>query len=413
MHSTILTKQFDVQAIREDFPILKIKVHNKPLVYFDNAASTQKPQSVIDKITEVYTSQYANIHRGVHHLSQLGTGLYEETRKTVQNFIHAQSEKEIIYTKGTTDGINLLAYAWSAAYLKSGDEILITALEHHSNIIPWQLACQRHGAILKVVPVQDDGSILIEDVKKNLTEKTKLFAFTHVSNALGTINPIADFVEAAKSVGAHTLIDCAQSIQHIPVDVQAFGCDFLAFSGHKLYGPTGIGILYGKEKLLEEIPPFQGGGDMIKDVKFEKTSYNELPFKFEAGTPHITGAIALKQAIDYVQNIGIELIHAHEDEVLRYATTQILQIDGVRIIGQAPHKTSVLSFLIDGTHPYDIGVLLDQQGIAVRTGHHCAQPIMDQYCIPGTCRASFAVYNTLEEVDIFIAGLKKATKMLL
>lgn len=404
---------WDVQAIRNDFPILKTTVRNKPLVYFDNAASTQKPQSVLDTEFKYYTSQYANIHRGVHYLSQIGTDLYEEVRKTVQNFINAATEREIIFTKGTTNGINLLSYSWSSRFLKKGDEIVITGLEHHSNIVPWQMACERHGATLKVIPMQADGTIRIEDAQQLITEKTKLVSFNYVSNALGTINPVKELIALAHAVGAHVLVDAAQAIQHIAIDVQELDCDFLVFSGHKIYGPTGTGILYGKETLLDIIPPFEGGGDMIKEVTFEKTTYNDLPFKFEAGTPNIAGCIALGTAIEYVQNLGLDNIYAYEDYLLQYATEKFSAMEGIHIIGQSPNKASVLSFLLNGAHPYDVGVILDNQGIAIRTGHHCTQPIMDYFGIPGTCRASFAIYNTVEEIDILVAGVQKAAKMLL
>lgn len=404
---------WDVQAIRNDFPILKTLVRNKPLVYFDNAASTQKPQAVLDTEFKYYTSQYANIHRGVHYLSQIGTDLYEEVRKTVQKFINAASEREIIFTKGTTNGINLLSYSWSAAFLKPGDEIVITGLEHHSNIVPWQMACQRHNAVLRVIPMQQDGSIRLEDAQQIINEKTKLVSFNYVSNALGTINPVRELIALARGVGAHVLVDAAQAIQHIMIDVQELDCDFLVFSGHKIYGPTGTGILYGKENLLDIIPPFEGGGDMIKEVTFEKTTYNDLPFKFEAGTPNIAGMIALGTAIDYVKQLGLDNIYAYEEYLLQYATEKVSALEGIEIIGQSPHKASVLSFMLKGAHPYDVGVILDNLGIAIRTGHHCTQPIMDFYCIPGTCRASFAIYNTTEEIDVLVAGIQKAAKMLL
>lgn len=413
MSNATIPGGWNIQAIREDFPILKTLIRNKPLVYFDNAASTQKPQSVLDTEFKYYTSQYANIHRGVHYLSQIGTDLYEEVRKTVQNFIGAASEKEIIFTKGTTNGINLLSYSWSSAFLKPGDEVLITGLEHHSNIVPWQMACERHGATLKVIPIQPDGTILIEDAQRLISDKTKLVSFTYVSNALGTINPVKELIQLAHNAGAHVLIDAAQAIQHIQLDVKDLDCDFLVFSGHKIYGPTGTGILYGKEALLDAIPPFEGGGDMIKEVKFELTTYNDLPFKFEAGTPNIAGIIALGPAIEYVQNLGLDNIYAYEDYLLKYATEQVSQIDGIKLVGTAEKKASVLSFLLDGAHPYDVGVILDNLGIAIRTGHHCTQPIMDYFCIPGTCRASFAIYNTKEEIDVLVAGIQRAAKMLL
>lgn len=403
----------DIARIRADFPILDIKVRNKPLVYLDNAASTQKPRQVIDAEYHYYASQYSNIHRGVHYLSQIGTDLYEAARKNAANFINAEHEHEVIFTKGTTNGINLVAYSWSAAFLQPGDEIVITGMEHHSNIVPWQMACERHGAVLKVIPLQEDGSITLEDVYQLIGPKTKMVSVVYVSNALGTINPVKEIIDHAHSFGAHVLIDAAQAIQHMPINVQALNADFLVFSGHKLYGPTGTGILWGKTDVLNAIPPFEGGGDMIKDVSFEKTIYNDLPFKFEAGTPNIAGCIALGTAIDYVRDLGLEHIHAYEDSLLRYASDAIQRIDGIRLYGTAPSKTSVLSFLLEGAHPYDVGVILDNQGIAIRTGHHCTQPIMDKFGIPGTCRASFSFYNTFEEVDILMDGIRKAAKMLL
>lgn len=403
----------DIARIRADFPILDIKVRNKSLIYLDNAASTQKPRQVIDAEYQYYASQYSNIHRGVHYLSQIGTDLYEAARKNAADFINAEHEHEIIFTKGTTNGINLIAYSWSAAFLKPGDEVVITGMEHHSNIVPWQMACDRHGATLKVIPLQDDGTITLEDAYRLIGPKTKMVSIVYVSNALGTINPVKEIIDYAHGLGAHVLVDAAQAIQHISIDVQSLNTDFLVFSGHKLYGPTGTGILYGKTDILNSMPPFEGGGDMIKDVSFEKTIYNDLPFKFEAGTPNIAGCIALGTAIDYVRELGLENIHAYEDSLLTYATTAIHQIDGIRLYGTAPNKTSVLSFLLDGAHPYDVGVILDNQGIAIRTGHHCTQPIMDKFGIPGTCRASFSFYNTFEEVDILMDGVRKAAKMLL
>jgi cysteine desulfurase/selenocysteine lyase len=403
----------DLARIRADFPILETQVRNKPLIYLDNAASTQKPKQVLDAEMRYYTTQYSNIHRGVHYLSQIGTDLYEEVRKKVAHFINAPHEQEIIYTKGTTNGINLIAYSWSAAFLRPGDEVVITGMEHHSNIVPWQMACERHGATLKVIPIQEDGTISMDDARAIIGPKTKMLAIVYVSNALGTVNPVRELTAMAHQFGAHVLLDAAQAIQHMQVDVQELDCDFLVFSGHKLYGPTGTGILYGKTEVLNAMPPYEGGGDMIREVTFEKTIYNDLPFKFEAGTPHIAGCIALGAAIDYVSEIGLENIHAHEDYLLQYATEEIRKIAGIRLYGTAPHKTSVLSFLLEGTHPYDVGVILDNLGIAIRTGHHCAQPVMDRFGIPGTCRASFALYNTEQEIDQFIAGIRRAAKMLL
>jgi cysteine desulfurase/selenocysteine lyase len=402
----------DIQHIRNQFPILNEKIRGKQLVYLDNGASTQKPQAVIDAETYFYEHQNANIHRGVHYLSQIGTDLYEQTRKKVQQFINAKHEHEIIFTKGTTNSINLIAYTFGRKFIHEGDEIVVTEMEHHSNIVPWQMLCEEKKCILKVIPLQEDGSIKIEDAEKIITTKTKLVSLTYVSNALGTINPIREIIAIAKKNNAKTLIDAAQAIQHISIDVQALDCDFLAFSGHKIYGPTGTGILYGKEDILNEMPPFEGGGDMIKSVSFKGTVFNDLPFKFEAGTPNIAGCIALNAAIEYIENLGLENIKKYEDELLQYATEKLSSIDGLKIYGTATNKSSVISFLLDGIHPYDVGVILDNMGIAIRTGHHCAQPVMDFYSIPGTCRASFAFYNTKEEIDLLYDGILKAKKML-
>lgn len=402
----------DIQHIRNQFPILNEKIRGKQLVYLDNGASTQKPQAVIDAETYFYEHQNANIHRGVHYLSQIGTDLYEQTRKKVQQFINAKHEHEIIFTKGTTNSINLIAYTFGKKFIHEGDEIVVTEMEHHSNIVPWQMLCEEKKCILKVIPLQEDGSIKIEDAEKIITTKTKLVSITYVSNALGTINPIREIIAIAKKNNAKILIDAAQAIQHISIDVQALDCDFLAFSGHKIYGPTGTGILYGKEDILNEIPPFEGGGDMIKSVSFKGTVFNDLPFKFEAGTPNIAGCIALNAAIEYIENLGLENIKKYEDELLQYATEKLSSIDGLKIYGTATNKSSVISFLLDGIHPYDVGVILDNMGIAIRTGHHCAQPVMDFYSIPGTCRASFAFYNTKEEIDLLYDGILKAKKML-
>ncbi len=402
----------DINKIRADFPILNESIRGKKLVYLDNGASTQKPSSVIEAEKYYYEHQYANIHRGVHYLSQIGTERYEGVRKQVQQFINAKHEHEIIYTKGTTNGINLVAYTFGRKFLKEGDEIVITELEHHSNIVPWQILCEEKKCVLKVIPMQEDGSIRIEDAEKFITTKTKLVSTLYVSNALGVINPIKEIIAIAHKYGAKVLIDAAQAVQHFEVDVQELGCDFLVFSGHKIYGPTGTGILYGKEELLNEMPPYEGGGDMIKSVSFAKTIYNDLPFKFEAGTPNIAGCVALGTAIEYVQNAGLENIKAYEAEVFKYATDKLSAIDGLKIYGTHSPKSSVISFLLNGIHPYDVGVVLDNQGIAIRTGHHCAQPIMDHFGIPGTCRASFAIYNTKEEVDILVDGINRARKML-
>ena len=402
----------NIQQIRVDFPILNEKIRGKQLVYLDNGASTQKPQAVIDAESYYYEHQYANIHRGVHYLSQIGTDLYENVRKQIQEFINAKHDHEIIYTKGTTDSINLVAYTFGRKFIHEGDEIVVTEMEHHSNIVPWQMLCEEKKCVLKVIPLQADGSINIEDAEKLITPKTNLVAVVYVSNALGTINPIEELITIAHKNGAKTLIDAAQAIQHIAIDVQKLDCDFLVFSGHKIYGPTGTGILYGKEDILNEMPPFEGGGDMIKSVSFSGTVFNDLPFKFEAGTPNIAGCIALGTAIEYVQNIGLDTIKKYEEELLQYATEKLSSIDGLKIYGTAKHKSSVISFLLEGVHPYDVGVILDNQGIAIRTGHHCAQPVMEYYNIPGTCRASFAFYNTMEEIDMLYEGILKAKKML-
>lgn len=402
----------NINKIRSDFPILNEKIRGKQLVYLDNGASTQKPQVVIDAESYYYEHQYANIHRGVHYLSQIGTDLYENVRKQIQQFINAKHEHEIIYTKGTTNAINLVAYTFGRKFIHEGDEIVITEMEHHSNIVPWQMLCEEKKCILKVIPLQEDGSIRLEDAEQLITPKTKLVSVVYVSNALGTINPIKEIIALAHKNGAKVLIDAAQAIQHFTIDVQALDVDFFVFSGHKIYGPTGTGILYGKEEILNEMPPYEGGGDMIKSVSFKGTVFNDLPFKFEAGTPNIAGCIALGTAVKYVQDLGIDNIKAYETELLNYATEKLSQIEGLKIYGTAKHKSSVISFLLDGIHPYDVGVILDNQGIAIRTGHHCAEPIMQHYNIPGTCRASFAFYNTKEEVDILLEGILKAKKML-
>ncbi len=403
---------FDINKIRRDFPILKRKINGKDLVYLDNAASTQKPQIVIDAVSNYYSNDYSNIHRGVHTLSQIGTEAYESVRKKAQKFINAKFDHEIIFTSGTTDGINLVAHSFGRQFLSEGDEVIITGIEHHSNIVPWQIVTELYGAKLKVVPMQPDGTIKLDDFKSILSEKTKMVSVVYVSNSLGTVNPIEEIIELSHRVEAKVLIDAAQAIQHIPIDVQALDVDLLVFSGHKMYGTTGTGILYGKEGLPNQMPPVQGGGDMIKEVSFEKTTYNDLPFKFEAGTPNIAGIIGLGAAFDYLSEIGVESIDKHEAELLNYATDQIKSIDGVKVYGEGPNKSSVLSFLIEGTHPYDVGVLLDNLGIAIRTGHHCTQPVMNSFGIPGTCRVSFAIYNTKDEIDYFIKSLRRAANML-
>lgn len=402
---------FDVSRIRSDFPTLHRKVYGKDLIYFDNGATSQKPQVVIDAITEYYTENNANIHRGVHYLSQLATTQYEEARKIIQQYINAPLSEEVIFTKGTTDSINLVAYSLGELF-SPGDEIIISAMEHHSNIVPWQLLCERKGCKLKVIPINERGELILEEFERLLSSKTKLVAVTHISNTLGTINPIAEIISKTHAVGGYVLIDGAQSIQHLRIDVQALDCDFFAFSGHKVFGPTGVGILYGKKEILDQMPPYQGGGDMIAKVTFEKTTYNELPFKFEAGTPHIAGGICLGTAISYLRDLDLDAIHAHETELANYAEEKLLQFDGLRIIGTAEHKTSVVSFVVDGIHPFDVGTLLDKQGIAVRTGHHCTQPLMDFYGIPGTIRASFAFYNTKQEIDVFVGALERSLMML-
>lgn len=402
---------FSIDQVRAQFPILKQKIGKYPLVYLDNGATTQKPQVVIDAIIDYYTSQNANIHRGVHHLSQISTIAYEEARSTIQHTINAKNSYECIFTKGTTDGINLVAHSFGKS-LKKGDEILISALEHHSNIVPWQFLVEEKGIVLKVIPMNLDGTLDFTAFKNLLSPKTKLLSMTHVSNALGTVNPIKSFIKEAQSVGAKVLIDAAQSLQHFKVDVQELDCDFMVFSGHKIFGPTGVGILFGKETVLNAMPPYQGGGDMIKTVTFEKTIYNDLPHKFEAGTPNIVGGIALGTAFKWLNSIDLDAAGQYESDLLSYATIQINKIEGVKIYGTAKEKSGVLSFLIDNLHPYDIGTLLNQQGIAVRTGHHCTQPIMDFYKISGTIRASFSLYNTKADVDAFINALKKAINML-
>jgi cysteine desulfurase/selenocysteine lyase len=401
----------DIQKIRADFPILSQKVNGKPLVYFDNGATSQKPQVVIDAIAKYYQEINANIHRGVHTLSQLATDAYEVSRAKVQNHINAEFLHEVLFTSGTTFGINLVANGF-ASILKPGDEVLVSSLEHHSNIVPWQMLCEKTGATLKVIPMNENGELIMSEFDKLLSSKTKMVTVNHISNALGTINPIKYMIEKAHEVGAAILIDGAQAIPHLKPDVQALNCDFYVFSGHKMCGPTGTGILYGKEAWLNKLPPYQGGGEMIKEVTFEKTTYADLPHKFEAGTPNIAGGIVLGTAIDYMNEVGFENIQKQELELLDYGTKRLLEIDGLRIFGTSEAKTSVISFNIDGIHPYDIGTIIDKLGIAVRTGHHCAQPIMNFFGIPGTIRASFSFYNTKEEIDIMVEAVKKAKMML-
>ncbi len=402
----------DIEKIRKDFPILHQTVHGKPLVYLDNAATTQRPSAVIDEITRFYEEDNANIHRGVHLLSQRSTELYEGTRKTVQAFLNAKRKDEIVFTRGTTEAINLVAASWGADHLKQGDEILLSQMEHHSNIVPWQLICERTGAAIKVVNVTDEGELDLADFQKKLSGKTKLVSITHVSNALGTINPIKQIIELAHQVGAKAMVDGAQSAPHLKIDVQDLDADFYAFSGHKVYGPTGIGVLYGKHAILEYMPPYQGGGDMIHRVTFEKTTYAPPPARFEAGTPHIAGVVGLKKAIEYVEGIGLEAIAEHEHELTVYATEKLKEIDGLKIIGTAKHKSSVVSFILDGVHPHDLGTILDMDGVAIRAGHHCAQPLMDRFGVPATARASMAVYNTKEEIGALAQSIRKTKDLL-
>jgi len=406
-----VAEAFDVHAVRDDFPILRRQIRGKPLVYLDNAATTQKPQQVIDRIVRYYTQENSNVHRGVHYLSEVATLAYENVRTTVKRFINARDVKEIVFTRGTTEAINLFAQTYGRANVKEGDEILVTAIEHHSNIVPWQLLCEEKSAKLVVAPVNDAGEVILDEFAKLLNERTRIVGFGHASNALGTINPIKEMIALAHDAGAVVIVDGAQGVPHTVIDVQDLDADFYAFSGHKVYGPTGIGVLYGKEALLDAMPPWQGGGDMILSVSFEKTTYNALPYKFEAGTPNIEGVVGLGAALDYVASIGIEHIAAHEQELLAYATHRLLEIEGLRIIGTAAHKASVISFTLAGVHPHDIGTILDQEGIAIRTGHHCAQPIMMRFNIPATGRASFGMYNTLEEADVLVDGLRKVIEV--
>ena len=401
----------DINKVRADFPILSRTVNGKPLVYFDNGATSQKPQIVIDAIAKYYQEINANIHRGVHTLSQLATDAYEESRNKIQKHLNAKLACEIIFTSGTTHGINLVASGF-ASILKPGDEVLVSALEHHSNIVPWQMLCERTGAKLQVIPMNKNGELIMEEFDKLLSDKTKIVTVNHISNALGTVNPIKYMIDKAHTFGAAVLIDGAQAVPHLQPDVQALDCDFYVFSGHKICGPTGVGILYGKEAWLNKLPPYQGGGEMIKEVSFEKTTYAELPHKFEAGTPDVAGGIVLGTAIDYMHSIGFENIQKQEKELLDYGTQRLLEIEGLKIFGTAKEKTSVISFNIEGIHPYDIGTIIDKLGIAVRTGHHCAQPIMTFFEIPGTIRASFAFYNTKEEIDVMVEAVKKAQLML-
>lgn len=402
---------YDIQKIREDFPILDREVYGKPLIYLDNGATTQKPRQVVEAITDEYYSVNANVHRGVHFLSQQATELHEASRETVRRFINARSSNEIVFTRGTTESINLLASSFADSQMKEGDEVIVSVMEHHSNIVPWQLQAARKGIVLKVIPMNDRGELLLDEYEKLFSERTKLVSFAHVSNVLGTVNPAKEMIATAHAHGVPVLIDGAQSVPHMKVDVQDLDADFFAFSGHKIYGPTGVGVLYGKEEWLDKLPPYQGGGEMIQSVSFEKTTFNELPFKFEAGTPDYIGITALAKALDYVSAIGMENIAAHEHELTLYAMQRLKEINGMRIFGEAEHKSSVISFLVGNIHHLDMGTLLDRLGIAVRTGHHCAQPLMIRMGIEGTVRASFGLYNTKEEIDMLAAGIERVSRM--
>ncbi len=406
-------RPFDVEKIREDFPVLGREVNGQPLVYLDSGASSQKPDQVIDRLDRYYRLEHSNIHRGVHHLSQQATEAYEQARETVRSFINAKNRHEVLFTKGTTDSINLVASSFGRAFLQPGDEVIVSTMEHHSNIVPWQIICEQKGAKVRVIPINRRGELLIEEFQSMLNPRTRLVSVVHVSNALGTINPVRDIIRFAHGHGVPVLLDGAQAVPHMHIDVQALNVDFYAFSGHKVFGPTGTGILYGKESLLNDMPPYQGGGDMIERVTFEKTTYNVLPHKFEAGTPNIADGIGLASAIDYYSQFEESEVAAHEQDILHYATERLLDIDGLRIIGTAANKASVISFLLADTHPFDVGTILDQLGIAVRTGHHCTQPLMDFYGITGTVRASFAMYNNRGDVDKLVAGVGKAASMLL
>lgn len=402
---------YDIQKIREDFPILDREVYGKPLIYLDNGATTQKPRQVVEAITDEYYSVNANVHRGVHFLSQQATELHEASRETVRRFINARSSNEIVFTRGTTESINLLASSFADSQMKEGDEVIVSVMEHHSNIVPWQLQAARKGIVLKVIPMNDRGELLLDEYEKLFSERTKLVSFAHVSNVLGTVNPAKEMIATAHAHGVPVLIDGAQSVPHMKVDVQDLDADFFAFSGHKIYGPTGVGVLYGKEEWLDKLPPYQGGGEMIQSVSFEKTTFNELPFKFEAGTPDYIGTTALAKALDYVSAIGMENIAAHEHELTLYAMQRLKEINGMRIFGEAEHKSSVISFLVGNIHHLDMGTLLDRLGIAVRTGHHCAQPLMIRMGIEGTVHASFGLYNTKEEIDMLAAGIERVSRM--
>ncbi len=406
-----LVEVLDVSKIRADFPILKEKIHGKPLVYLDNGATSQKPQVVIDALNHYYSAENSNIHRGVHFLSERATEAYEVARQKIKSFVNAQSEQEIIFVRGTTEAINLVAQSYGRSFLNKGDEIIVSAMEHHSNIVPWQMLCEQIGARLRVIPINHDGEVVLDEYRRLLGEKTKLVSVTHVSNALGTIVPVKDIVRLAHERNVPVLLDGAQAVPHLKVDVQELGCDFYAFSGHKLFGPTGVGILYGRAELLDKMPPYQGGGDMISLVTFEKTHYNVLPYKFEAGTPHIAGGIGLGAAIEYLAGLDWERVAAHEHDLLSYATSALSSIEGLRIIGTAREKVGVISFVFDHIHAHDVGTILDQEGVAVRAGHHCAMPVMQRFGVPATTRASFALYNTRDEIDVLVRGIQRALKV--
>jgi len=402
---------FDVESIRKDFPLLARKVHGKPLVYFDNGATSQKPQPVIDALNRYYTEENSNIHRGVHYLSELATSLYEEARKKLRRFVNARRLEEIIFVRGTTEAINLVAQSYGRKFLGAGDEIIVSAMEHHSNIVPWQMLCEQVGARLRVIPINHDGELVLDEFRRLLNQRTKFVSITHVSNALGTVVPVKEVVKLAHAGGVPVLLDGAQAVPHLPVDVQEIDCDFYAFSGHKMFGPTGVGVLYGRAELLDKMPPYQGGGDMISLVTFEKTHYNVLPYKFEAGTPNIAGGIGLGAAVDYLAGLDWDQVAAHEKDLLEYATQAITKIDGLRIIGTAKEKAGVISFVLDHVHAHDVGTILDQEGVAVRAGHHCAMPVMQRFGVPATTRASFAFYNTRAEIDVLVGALHRVLKV--
>lgn len=408
----IAAPALDIDKIRKDFPLLQEKVYGKPLVYLDNSATTQKPQVVLDTLERYYKHYNSNVHRGVHHLSQVASEEYEGARHIIAGFINARKHEEVIFTKGTTDSINLIANVFGRGIIKPGDEVIVSAMEHHSNIVPWQIMCEDRGAVLKVIPMDENGELIMSEYTNLLSDKTKIVSVAYVSNSLGTVNPVRDIIAQAHAHNIPVMLDAAQAIQHMPLDVQELDADFIAFSGHKVYGPTGIGILYGKREWLDKLPPYQGGGDMIKTVTFAKTTYNELPFKYEAGTPDISGAIALGAAVKYVQEIGIENIHAYEEQLVNYAVEQLSTVEGLRFIGNPKNRSGAISFLVNAIHPYDLGELLDKQGVAIRTGHHCAEPVMDFFCIPGTVRASFAMYTNKEDIDRLVVAINRAAGML-